>query len=133
MGYLIDTCLFIDHERQKKSFLDFLDKFPNQHVAISVITAAELLHGVHRANKQALRLKRKAFVETIISEIPILDFDLKAARIYSEVWAKLLSKGMMISAHDLQIGSTALCHGLDIVTSNKKDFIKIPGVKIIEI
>lgn len=133
MGYLIDTCLLIDQERRRKSFMDFLGKFPDRDIAISVITAAELLHGIHRAGKQSIKLKRKAFVETILSEIPIIDFDLKIARIYSEIWAKLLAKGMMISAHDLQIASTALCYGLDLVTYNKKDFTKVPGIKIITI
>lgn len=42
--------------------------------AIRVVTASELLVGVHRADTEARRQKRSAFVEAILSQIPVFDF-----------------------------------------------------------
>lgn len=130
MGFLIDTCIFIKHERENKPLYDFLSKYSEEKVAISVITAAELLHGIFRAKNAAIKIKRQAFVENILSNVPSLEFDLSTARIYAQVWAEMAVKGKTVSAHDLQIGSTALNHGLTLITDNKKDFEKIPGIKI---
>jgi len=130
MGYLIDTCIFIRQERNKGSLNNFLSKYPNEKMAISAITAAELLHGVFRAKDDSIKNKRKAFVESILDHVPILNFNLGCARIYAEVWAQLLSKGKTVSPHDLQIGCTALCVGMKLLTYNKKDFLSIPGLEI---
>lgn len=130
MGFLIDTCIFIQHERDNASLHDFLIKYNDESVAISVITAAELLHGIFRAKDSAIKIKRQAFVESILTQLPTLEFDLSTARIYAQIWAELAQKGKSIAAHDLQIGSTALNHGLTLITYNTKDFLRIPGLKM---
>ena len=65
-------------------------------IAMSVITVSELLHGIHRANTKARRERRQAFVEHLISSIPIIEFDLDSARIYAKLWAELARKGIVI-------------------------------------
>lgn len=130
MGFLIDTCILIRYERDNMPLHDFLVEYAHENVAISVVTAAELLHGIFRAQNSAIKIKRQAFVESIITQIPTLEFDLSTARIYAQVWADLARKSKTIAPHDLQIGSTALNHGLTLLTYNKKDFTKIPGLKI---
>lgn len=133
MGFLIDTCIFIRYERESTLLHEFLVKYNDENVGISVVTAAELLHGVFRAHTPAIRIKRQAFVESILSQMPALEFDLSTARIYAQVWAELAQKGKQVAPHDLQIGSTALNHGLTLITYNKKDFSKIPGLKIADL
>src|SRR5947209_5971218 len=79
-------------------------------VRLSVITATELLHGVHRADSTSRPVRRSTFVEYVLSLFPIIDFDLAIARLYGELWATLEKQGKRISAHDLIIGATALAH-----------------------
>jgi predicted nucleic acid-binding protein len=76
-------------------------------IGISIITVAELLHGVHRADSTKKRLKRSAYVEKVIELFPIYNFEISTARIYAELWADLSRKGIQIGSHDLIISSTA--------------------------
>lgn len=130
MGLVVDTNFFIDVERKKLS-LDNLSQFEQYGDAyIAAITASELLVGVHLAKDIETRIIRASFVEGVIENIPILDFDEKVARTYAEVFASYLKpKGSNV--HDLQIASTAIAHGFPVLTSNTADFKKIPGVNVL--
>lgn len=129
MGLVVDTNFFIDVERNKLS-IDSLAQFEKYGDAyIAAITVSELLAGVHLAKKIETRIIRSSFVEGVIGNIPILEFDEKVARTYAEIFALCLKpKGSNV--HDLQIASTAIAHGFPVLTSNTSDFKKIPGVKV---
>ena len=133
MGLVIDTNFFINVENNNIN-IDKLDAFYDYGDAyIAAITVAELLTGVHMAKNIETRIKRNSFVEGIISKIPVLDFDEKVARTYSEIYAHLITnrnKNTM-NTHDLLIASTAIAHGFPVLTSNIQDFEKIPGIKIV--
>ena len=92
-----------------------------------------MLIGVHRADTKARRLKRSAFVEAIISEIPIIDFTPDIARIHAEIYAALAQNGKLIDAHDLIIAATAIAHGHALLTTNEKEFNRIPGLEVLSI
>ena len=56
------------HCTEKQDNLINFDKWqPYEEAYINVLTMSELLIGVHRADTQARRLKRSAFVEAIIN------------------------------------------------------------------
>lgn len=130
MGLVLDTCILIRAERDNKSFnLNRLS--PDEEVYISVVTVSELLMGVHRADTKARRLKRSAFVEAIINEIPIIDFGVEVARIHAEIYAILAQQGKLIGAHDLIIAATALAHGYSLLTTNQQEFKRIPGLQVL--
>ena len=67
MALLIDTSIFIAMERSGGDLLDFLQELGDEPVALSAITASELLHGVHRADSAMRRNRRTEFVEKIES------------------------------------------------------------------
>jgi predicted nucleic acid-binding protein len=69
-------------------------------------------------------------VEGIISLLPILSFDLEAARIHARIGAKLRSQGLTIGSHDLMIAATALCHGLTVMTGNEREFRRVDGLAV---
>ena len=133
MGIIIDTNFFINAERNKSS-LDELDKLGEDYGSsyMAAFTVSELLVGVHKAVSTEIRVVRSSFVEKIISNIPVISFDEKVARIYSELFVeKLKPKGGNV--HDLQIAATAISYGFHVLTNNKKDFTSIPGVKVISL
>jgi tRNA(fMet)-specific endonuclease VapC len=130
MAVLIDTSVLVDAERREQS-LD--QKIGDQARAISVITASELLHGVHRARTGAVRARRAAFVEHLISAIEPLPVTTTIARAHAEVWAELESRGNLIGAHDLWIAATALSHGMDVATANHRDFERVPGLNVVPV
>jgi predicted nucleic acid-binding protein len=130
VGVILDTSVLIEWERKAGSLETYAASHPDEPVGLSVITAAELLHGVHRADTAVRRLKRSAFVEQILSSFPLYDFDLGVGRVYAELWATLERRGTKVSAHDLSIGATAISRGDTVLTLNRRDFGKIPGLSV---
>ena len=133
MGIILDTSLLIAWERRQEDIQGFQRKYVDESLGLSVISRAELLHGVHRANSQARRLRRSAFVESVLALFPIFDFDLPTARLYAELWATLESQGIKVSAHDLMIASTAMARGYSVATFNLRDYGKIKGLVVKEV
>jgi predicted nucleic acid-binding protein len=97
---------------------------------ISIVTVAELLHGVERANTEVRRIKRQAFVERVLEVFPVLPFDIAAARTYARIWAALARKGETVGAHDLIIAATAISLDYAVLTMNLRDFGKIEGLRL---
>ncbi|HEX3174528.1 MAG TPA: PIN domain-containing protein [Solirubrobacterales bacterium] len=130
MAVLIDTSVLVSAERRWQS----LDQaIGDADRAISVITASELLHGVHRAQTGAVRARRSAFVEHVISAIEPLPVTTAITRAHAEVWADLENDGNLIGAHDLWIAATALSHGMDVATANPRDFERVPGLDVVPV
>lgn len=125
MGVILDTSLLIALERRVFDLDTFIQGREEEPFGISVITAAELLHGVHRADSEKKRLKREAFVEKIIESFTLYPFDMTTARLYARLWAKLARKGIKVGAHDLMIAATALARGFSVATFDIRDYGKI--------
>lgn len=130
MAVLVDTSVLVDAERRAHSLTQAIGE---QERAISVITASELLHGVHRAPSGAARTRRAAFVEQLLSSIEPLPITLTVARVHAEIWAELKSDGNLIGAHDLWIAATAISHGMDVATANGRDFERVQGLTVVPV
>lgn len=130
MGTLIDSSVLVAAERGKLDLSAQLAEDASASVAISAVTASELLHGVHRAATAAQRARREAFVERILEIVPLLPFDLVAARVHARLWADLAAKGVHVGAHDLVIAATALAVGFGVATRDLRSFPRIPGLVV---
>ncbi|MEM7801672.1 MAG: type II toxin-antitoxin system VapC family toxin [Chloroflexota bacterium] len=130
MGILLDTNILVRAEKGSLNIAQKIIGREEEDFFISVITASELLHGVFRANSEAIQNKRSAFVEKLLTELPILQIDLTTARAHAKLWADLQSKGEMIGAHDAWIGAACIAYGLTIVTGNANEFSRIPGLAV---
>ncbi len=129
MAVLIDTAPLIALERGGATArLDA--SVGEEERGISVITASELLHGVHRADAHHA-LGRRAFVEHILAVMDPIPISATVARVHAELWAAVEAAGTPIGAHDLWIAATALAHGLGVVTSNVRDFARIPSLRVV--
>ena len=98
----------------------------HQQFTFSIITRYEILRGLQA--KQATRQIRLFEERCQASEIlPITDeIILRAADIYGN----LHRQGQLISDADILIASTALVHGITLVTENVSHFQRIPGLKL---
>jgi tRNA(fMet)-specific endonuclease VapC len=130
MGVILDTSVLIEAERGNFDLEEFTKGREKEPFGLSVISVAELLHGVHRADSEKRRVKRSAYVEKTIDLFPIYPFGIQQARIYAQIWANLMKRGTQIGAHDLMIGSTALALGFSVASFNKRHFDKIDGLKL---
>lgn len=84
----------------------------------SAAAFAEVAYGSLNEQPPAIEQLR-AFVE----EVPVLDFDFKAALAYASLPFKRGSFDRLIAAH-------ALSHGLTVVTHNEKHFADVPGLMV---
>ncbi len=129
MGRLIDTSIFVESERRRIDLEAYLAARADEDYFMSVITASELLHGVHRAST-AYKKSRSITIETWIAQFALLEIDLPVARFHSQLWAELESSGQIIGPHDLWLAATCLAHGLIMVTANVREFIRVPGLEV---
>ena len=130
MGQLVDTSVFIGLERRAAVFDSLADYVPDEPVALSAVTASELLAGVHRANSQHRRLRREAFVNGLLVSMPVVPFDLGIARVHALLWSQLTSEGRVIGAHDMLIAATAVALGWSVLTDNVREFGRVPGLDV---
>ena len=130
MAVLIDTSILIEYERGRVDLERHLVPREQEAFFLSVVTASELLHGVHRAVRPAVRARRSAFVEALLERFPLLPIDLATARQHAQVWAELATVGNLIGPHDLWLAATCLAHGLAIVTTNVREFARVPGLEV---
>jgi predicted nucleic acid-binding protein len=131
MGALIDSSVLIAAERGTLDLQSILEGYGHVDFSVAAITASELLHGVHRADSEERRSRREAFVESLLSRIPVIAFDLIAARAHARLWARLAAQGASIGTHDLLIAATAMARGLEVVTRDERSFPRIDGLDLV--
>ncbi len=128
---VVDSSVLVAIERGQLELSAVLVESGTSPVAIAAITASELLHGVHRAATAAQRALREAFVERLLSSIPVLPFDLTVARVHARMWAELATQGITVGAHDLLIAATAKANGGTVATRDERSFPRIPGISVL--
>lgn len=131
MGVILDSSVLIAAERGELALSELLATWGEEPVAIAATTASELLHGCHRARDAAVRIRRLAFVDSLLEAIPVLPFGLVEARRHAELWAECARRGARVGAHDLLIGATALAQGYRVATLNVAEFARMPGVELV--
>jgi predicted nucleic acid-binding protein len=99
---------------------------------MAAITASELLQGVHRASGD-YRVRRESFVEGVLGVIPVVSFDMLAARTHARIWADLVRAGRDIGPHDRIIAATAISLGWRVATANVVHFERVPGLEVISV
>ena len=129
MAALIDASVLIAHERGKLRLEDHVAGREDEFL-LSMITASELLHGVHWAQEQAARARRSAWVESVLAHFPLLPVDLATARAHARLWADLAARGDLIGPHDMWLAAACLAHGLVMVAANLREFARVPGLTV---
>jgi len=64
------------------------------------------------------------------NDVTFLDVDRDVSRKFGEIRAAQLDQGQLTPEMDLLIASTALVHGLTLVTHNAQDFANVPGLTL---
>ncbi|MDF1760549.1 MAG: type II toxin-antitoxin system VapC family toxin [Coxiellaceae bacterium] len=128
MKYLLDTCCVSDFVKGDMNTLSKLKQHSPSDFAISSITILEIEYGL-LINKQRAKKIRKP-LEDFISCVATLAFTQQTAMHAAEIRALLKSKGKPIGGYDILIGSTALEKELTLITSNIKEFNRIPGLTL---
>lgn len=124
---LLDTTFLVDAEREQADLDILLDD--EDDVAVAAITVAELLVGVELASTSH-RDKREAFVEDLMSSLPVIPYDLSIAQEHAKLLAAVKRVGRPRGAHDLMIAATARATKRAVVTADPSAFDGLPGVEV---
>ncbi|MGQ0485526.1 MAG: PIN domain-containing protein [Hyphomicrobiales bacterium] len=128
---IVDTGIFIRAERMKSPA--WRRQMPlGEAGAISAMTLSEMLTGLHLASDPAMAQRRGAFIEDILSYIPVVGFGTAIARVHARLRAELRRKGKTVGAHDLIIAATAVSLGWDVLTTNAAEFRQVEGLQVRE-
>jgi len=134
VGLLIDSTVFVAAERRAETAdavaAELLEAYGNVDLALSVMSAGELVHGCWRADSAARRARRTEFVEAILAAIPVVSLTLAIARLYGELDARLVTEGRRLPTSDLLIACTALHRDDDLVTGNPRHYDRIPDLVV---
>ena len=131
MAIILDADVIIKGEKGSFDLIAWLDLQTGQDLEIAAITVAELWHGIERATAPH-RAKRERYLRTIVERLEPIPYTETTAWIHARLWEKLESSGNMIGAHDLILASTALERDSFVATLNKRHFIVVPGLRVIE-
>ncbi len=132
MGYLVDTCIWIDVERGTLLPHAVAAVLGNETVFLSPVTLAELKFGAERAKNSAMRQQRLAALARLQAK-PVLHIDAITGQIFGEIAAQLVGTGHHHNhrVQDLWLASQAVQHKLTLVTHNRKDFADIVALSLL--
>jgi tRNA(fMet)-specific endonuclease VapC len=124
---LLDTTFLIDAERDEVG-LDLAIE-DDDDVAIAAISVAELTVGV-RLSTGKRRRERQAFVDELVTFVPILPYDQDVADAHADLLVAVRKAGRPRGAHDLIIAATARAAGREVVSADPRGFDDLPGVVV---
>lgn len=130
MGILIDSSSLIAAERGEIDLETLLGKDLDEEVAMSAISASELLHGIHRVKGGMKQARAERFVQRLLDAVPVVPFDLDMARVHARLGAELAAKGIVVGAHDLIIASTAVALDFAVATRDLRSYPRIAGLNL---
>lgn len=96
-------------------------------VAVPALVAAELYYGASASARAPENVEK---LERLFRNLPIINFDLDAAREFGTLKAALRQRGRPTGETDAWIAAIALAHAATLVTHNTKDFAQIPGLRL---
>lgn len=132
MGFLIDTCIWVDVERGVFGPADVATITGNEPVYISPVTIAELKFGAENATDAGIRQRRLAALARLKRK-PLLTIDEMTGEIFGDLAVRLKKNGLdhCCRVQDLWLASQAIQHGFFFLTHNRKDFADIPGLSLV--
>ena len=122
----INTCIAII-KRRPDTIQARLTDLSVDEVGISSIVAAELWYGVAFSQKKK---QNETALKDFLDYVVVLDWPFEAGEIYGRLRANLKRKGTPVGAMDLLIAAHALFLDAVLVTSNEKEFRRVPDLTI---
>jgi len=126
--YLLDTCTLSHFARRQPYALARFQASDPSTLGVSAVTVHEVEYGL-RANPAAERAVGPA-MRGFLDVVRSLAFDGASATRAAMVRAQLRAAGTPVGAYDLLIAATALEHDLVLVTSNTREFARIPDLAL---
>ena len=122
----LDTSVLIDYFRKKHKeksyFYALLDQY--ESFAITSITEFEIRCGIDESQMKLW--------EEILSDIEVISFDSEASKLAATIDRELKRIRKQLDIADLFIAATAIRHDSLFATLNKKHFVRVERLRLIE-
>ena len=129
MTYLLDTCTVSDFARGERNTLRYIKLMTPSDVFISVITLMEINYGMLLNPERTAKIR--LVIEYFLDAITILPLTETEANEAAKIRTILKAQGTPIGAYDLLIAATAKVNYLTVVTSNVKEFDRVPELNVV--
>ena len=123
---LLDTNVVISFFNGSKPVLDRIQAEVDR-IALSTLVVAELDYGAKASQKAKENLEKLYRFVEIVRVVP---FDFECAKIFGTIKSKLRKLGKPTGEMDALIAATAMVNKATLITTNKKHFENIAGLKI---
>ena len=126
---VLDTSVIIDHLRLQKAqaesrLMRFVRERPKESLALSMSSIQELYEG--QSTRDAVK---EQFLLATIAPLKILPYTYEAAKLAGEI-ARDLPRPIELA--DAAIAAIAVVNGYALYTLNKKDFMGIDGLALVD-
>jgi tRNA(fMet)-specific endonuclease VapC len=127
LKYMLDTniCIFTVKNRPQQVREAF-----NRHHGQLCISSVSLMELVYGAEKSAIPERNLSVVEGFAARLGVLAYDQMAASHTGQLRAELARSGTPIGPYDQLITGHARSRGLILVTNNRREFDRVPGLRI---
>ena len=127
LQFLLDTDIVIYTIKRRPPQVREMFNRHAEELAMSTVTLGELVFGAQRSQQPEANLQ---VVEGLVSRLTVLAFDADAARHFGQIRAELAGAGRPIGPYDMMIAGHARSCGLVLVTNNRREFERVPGLRL---
>ncbi|MBC7149759.1 type II toxin-antitoxin system tRNA(fMet)-specific endonuclease VapC [Ciceribacter selenitireducens] len=127
LRYMLDTniCIFTIKNRPQQVREAF-----NRHSGQLCISSVSLMELIYGAEKSTSPEKNLPIVEGFAARLEVLPYDEMAAGHTGQLRAELARSGTPIGPYDQLIAGHARSRGLIVVTNNRREFDRVPGLRV---
>lgn len=127
LKYLLDTNICIFTMKNKPQIVrDAFNRHDGQ-MCISSVSLMELIVGAEKSLQVERNLRA---IEGFTARLMVLPYDVGAANHTGQIRADLERKGTPVGAYDYMIAGHARSQGLIVVTNNRREFDRVPGLRV---
>jgi len=132
MGFVIDTCVWIDVERGVLAPGDVAAFTQDEPVFLSPVTIAELKFGAEVAADPDVRQQRLAGLRRL-QNLPLLPIDGNTGDVFGGLAVEIRRAGRYhrYRVQDIWLASQAIQHSYRLLSRNRRDFEDIPGLDLL--
>jgi tRNA(fMet)-specific endonuclease VapC len=130
--YLIDTNILSEplKPQPNPTVMEKMQLY-SEEIAIASVTWHEILFGCYRLSPSKRRTIIEEYLkESVLPNLPILEYDTKAADWHASERARLIAIGQPPAFADGQIAAIAAVNDLILVTRNVSDFTNFQNLRI---
>lgn len=125
---ILDTGVLIGAARGR---LDLAAVAEEDDVALAAVVVAEYLAGVLLDDDPGRAAAQRAFLDDVLSVVPLLDYDRDVAERHAALLAYVRRNGGPRGAHDLILAATAAARDRTLLTTDERArFHELPDVKV---